>query len=208
MIDETILHVIRHAEFLIYLIIPAVIIHLISAVAKIPADKVVFRRIATAMYLLAAVGFAFAIWDVFICARVKARDITCEENLQALGRALTTYSSDWDNTFPPASKWYDAAQTHMQSDMKGQIIRCPASRYQFTYALNAAVGGTSENKVNTPAETVMIFECDATGPNACGNKDCITPERRHYGRLNFTYMDGHANSINMASSNSKMIWKP
>lgn len=194
------IHIIRkYVEWFSVLILPAVLFHIASRYAAKPFFKATFNRLKMALYLLSITGILCIFIDPLLDNFINSQNVGCVENMRALNLAIVNYADDWDETLPPASRWYADAQTRLSPDMKGRVIRCTASLSPFTYALNGAVGGAS--MYTTEVNTVMLFECDATSPNAFGNKGMVSPEKRHWRGLNFVFLSG-----NIKSASNRTEW--
>ncbi len=208
--DLVTLQIVRRLEVLIVLFIPAVLLHVASQHTSRLFHRVTIGRLKAVLFILSFVGLTCVFYDPLLDAAIAAQDRTCIDNMRALSGALLIYAGDWDNTLPPDTRWYNEAQTRLGFDKKGRVIRCPASESPYTYALNCSLGALSLSKVSEPAATVMLFECDASGPNASGNKEFVTREvrLRHPEGPHFAFTDGSVEHFFLRKEWNALRWEP
>lgn len=105
------------------------------------------------------------------------------------------YSNDWDNKLPPQHRWMDAIDNkYLAGINKATVFHCPAANVPYGYAMNRSVEGASLMQLDSPRDTVMLFETDSRTRNADGGiADMAQP--RH-GTLNCSYCDGHTHWVN------------
>jgi prepilin-type processing-associated H-X9-DG protein len=158
-----------------------------------------------AIFVLAVVFFPF-----FATARANARanqqTTACLQNLHLVGEAVLSYAQDWDDTFPPANRWGDAAIADFDPQEVSALLRCPAASSAYGYAFNRNLDQLPKSKVNPPAQIIMLFEANADNPNAAGNQSIMVRSPRHRGANNYTFADGHAKSID-ADAQSNLTWQ-
>ncbi len=195
----------RDMIWLITLFVPAVLLQVTYKRIGSSIFRKVVKWVKIFLFLIAFVGLCSVFYAPFLSAFVVRQNVTCNENMRILSRALLDYADDWDDTFPPANQWYTEGRAFLGSEKKIGVIRCPASSSPYTYALNISLGKGLLYKRDNWQDIVMLFECDATGPDAYGNKDIITPEKRHPGDLNFAFLDGHVKFVRCEAWN-KLGW--
>lgn len=90
-----------------------------------------FRAAFTLIELLVVIAIiailAAILFPVFAQAREKARQTACLSNLKQLGLAVTSYTADFDDTYPPDYNGV-SYRNHFQTYMKSrEIWRCPSN---------------------------------------------------------------------------------
>ena len=160
--------------------------------------------------VLAIVGFVAAvIFPVFQKVR-EGSHTSCQSNLKQLGLAMTQYSQDADENFPPGANaagngW--AGEVYPFVKITG-VYHCPndvQSGPFISYAENRNIAKRTLENVPTPAATVALYEattlnCDPTTAETVSATGLSAPQdsRRHDGGgpetafgLNFLAADGH-----------------
>lgn len=120
---------------------------------------------------------------------VQRRDFqTCQSNVLAIARAITTYSSDYDGTLPNGSGWMEAALANMTARSntgfkKEDFFHCPLDKTgsASSYIYNDLLGGISPDvRSNRPEDeerrkeighldrAVLLFEKHGSPMNAHG----------------------------------------
>ncbi|MCX7968948.1 MAG: hypothetical protein N3B10_10765 [Armatimonadetes bacterium] len=126
------------------------------------------------------------------CAREVRLKTRCTQNLREIAIAFSAYTQDWDERFPPAGKWMDAAKKYLPPEKANQVFTCPSALSPFGYAFNSALSSLPLTQVTFPAETVMVFECDAKKPNAHGGLKDLPQTPRHLSEGdNYAFVDCH-----------------
>mgnify|MGYP001626360378 CR=1 FL=1 len=142
------------------------------------------------------------------CAREKAWEFECRQNLQEISAAILAYVQDWDEHLPPASGWMSAAKPYLPKGEANRVFSCPSANSPFGYAFNDALSGLPVTKVFDPAATVMIFESDATKPNAHGGLTILPKIPRHFIEGDtYAFVDGGTKWIRRVFAAS-LRWKP
>jgi prepilin-type N-terminal cleavage/methylation domain-containing protein/prepilin-type processing-associated H-X9-DG protein len=167
---------------------------------------------------------------VFASAREKARTTTCASNLRQLGMAVLMYSQDYDERLP-----LTAYATNAPPFFLNKIWLCPSSKIppldgtgkptsdygynafylnglDLTFANFSTAVGTEIGKVNSPSETVLLMDSQASVGGLCGldgkyilppsqpNTSCWgRPAPLHLGQCNVQWLDGHVKCLNPSS---------
>ncbi|MEO7717363.1 MAG: DUF1559 domain-containing protein [Capsulimonas sp.] len=127
---------------------------------------------------------AAILFPVFAKAREKARQISCTSNMKQIGLGLLQYVQDNDETWPTstyggnpqkARGWAGKVYPYLKSV---GVYKCPdesvsvsvsggVTYYPTSYGLNANLDGqTNGGRLaadNSPAKTVLLFECEGQG---------------------------------------------
>jgi hypothetical protein len=141
------------------------------------------------------------------CAREVKWQARCIQNLRKICSAIFVYAQDWDEHLPPEQKWMDAAKMHLSPEELSQVFTCPSAYSPFGYAFNSALGNLPLERLSHPATTVMLFECDATKPNAHGGLKNLPQIPRHLGGDIYGFVDGYARWKRRVFATS-LRWKP
>ena len=144
----------------------------------------------------------------FQCSREVAWQNRCAQNLRAISLAIAEYVQDWDERLPPAQRWADAInERHLQRDVMSQVFRCPKSLFPFGYAFNAFLDSVPVSQVDSLAETVLLFECDASSLNTFGDQTNLPQRPRHLDGDIYAFVDGHAKWMRRSNA-FNLRWKP
>lgn len=127
---------------------------------------------AVALVFLAVVMGVGPIWDGLL--RRRNQDL-CQRHLIQLGFSLLLYAQDYDERFPPASAWCEAAEPTLPGP---ESFHCPADRpgKPYSYAANRAMGLQPCVSVG---RVVLLFESDQGVRNANGGEELLAPVTRH-----------------------------
>ena len=127
---------------------------------------------------------------VFQRARENARRASCQSNLKQQMLGVLMYAQDYDEKYPPASKWVDVLQPYVKSE---QIFRCPSlpasKEGGFGYALNQNLSQISERRIQETWRTIAIYETSNPARNWFGPG--TGRAYRHIGGSNIAFADGH-----------------
>jgi prepilin-type processing-associated H-X9-DG protein len=131
------------------------------------------------------------------CAREKAHQIECLNNVKNISLAILMYSDDHNATFPDADRWVEEIQPYIAAGKAGQLLHCPSDKMKghVSYAMNSALSGISEDKITEPGNTILIFETSQPGPSPHGGIEAVAKPGNHTGGTNCGFADGHAKWI-------------
>jgi hypothetical protein len=116
--------------------------------------------------------------------RERPRLQWCLSNVKQVGTALQMYAQDWNDRFPPAANFPEAARPYLkrpQQSLLGSGLACPSSLR--TYLFNHALSGAETRAIEDPQRTPAIR--DAV-PHRLGRR-----ERR----VVMGFADGHARTV-------------
>jgi len=147
---------------------------------KLPSASALLARVLIVVTELVLTVLVFLGFTHFQCSREVAWQNRCIQNLRSISLAIAKYAQDWDERLPPAQRWTDAiSERHLQREVMLQVFRCHKSSFPFGYAFNAFLDSVSISQVDSLAETVLLFECDASSLNAFGDQTNL-PQRLRY----------------------------
>jgi len=140
-------------------------------------------------------------------AKGKAQAVMCMNQLKQLGLATMMYAGDNQERFPSGTNWCDAVQRYLGTGPTA-VFQCPLAGHdqRCHYALNAQLSGVEQNRLSSPANTVLIFEIDG-GWNASGGREQVTQRPRHGKAIGVVFADGHAEMV-MEPRLESLRWQP
>jgi prepilin-type processing-associated H-X9-DG protein len=163
--------------------------------------------IVSAVFLLMGVTFGAALLlPAFARAKAKADSITCMNHVRQLNLALIMYADANKEELPAGAKWCDALGPYVAGN--SNVFICPqgAPGARCHYALNAQVAGHSTKDIQSPAQTVLVFECDG-GWNVSGGRELLPASPRHANAYTVGFADGHAEMVRPARLGN-LHWEP
>jgi prepilin-type processing-associated H-X9-DG protein len=139
-------------------------------------------------------------------ARQSAQKAVCMNNLKTIGIVIITYTSENNDTYPPAENWCDL----LKDKVKPENLICPASKKvegQTSYALNINVAGRKTSEI--PPDTVLLFET-TIADNPVGSYELLDQEKHNGHGFNILFADGRVEFIDFGDSDkqSSLRWKP
>jgi prepilin-type processing-associated H-X9-DG protein len=138
-------------------------------------------------------------------AKNKSQSIMCMNNMKQLALGLLMYAGDNNDQLPQGANWCDAIQPYLGG---GQALKCfsgdPSQRAH--YAFNANLAGMKLSKIQSPAQTVLVFEIEG-GWNVSGGPETLLKQPRHGGAVGLAFADGHS-EIAMPQRLQTMRWEP
>jgi prepilin-type processing-associated H-X9-DG protein len=138
-------------------------------------------------------------------AKQKAQGIQCMNNVKQLNLGLIMYADDHKNLFPAGTNWCDALEPYIKN---AQTFHCSRGKpgQRCHYAFNARLAGHEMKDVQSPAQTVLIFEADG-GWNLAGGRELLPANPRHTRAYAVGFADGHAEMVSPARL-EKLRWQP
>ncbi len=136
-------------------------------------------------------------------ARQSAQKVMCMSNLKTIGVAMITYTSENNDTYPPAENWCDL----LKVKVKPENLICPSFHKiegQTSYALNINVAGRKTSEV--PHDTVILFETTPAA-NPAGGPEILCLDNHIKKGCNILFADGHVEFI-QADKLPSLRWKP
>ncbi len=128
---------------------------------------------------------AAILFPVFARAREKARQTSCLSNQKQLGLAVTMYTQDYDERFPPSyvmlgsserrvSGFYDCVGPYTKNE---QMYACPSGSFNYTYARTGLPAGEGFYKQTMVASYAMVntFNGSSNQVYFGGNTLWLTP---------------------------------
>ncbi len=170
---------------------------LLPAIALVLGIVALLRpgRKARALVGMAAAVLALAIICYLAGPKAQAHQSCCLSNVRQLTNAQLMYFSDYDERFPPAHDWASATQPYAKNF---SILCCPSDFYsdpkgthgrETSYCMNIFLSGAGTDSLGDRAPTAtipLLFE----GAEVAGGPEVAA--YRHFGGLNLSYADGHA----------------
>jgi hypothetical protein len=138
-------------------------------------------------------------------AKQKANHIRCISNLRQLNLGLMMYANDNNDRFPAGTNWCDALKPFVK-DEKTYVCAAGKPGQRSHYAFNAKLAGRGMKDIQTPAQTVLIFEAEG-GWNAAGGEELLPAKPRHAGAYAVGFADGHGEMVSAARL-EKLRWEP
>lgn len=129
----------------------------------------------------------------------------CESNLRQLGREMSLYMEDWNETLPPAKTWQVSIISRFPNENKNSIFICPSSPQKYGYSYNSKCDHLLLSDVPNPSSKIWLYEQNSSKSNGFGDGNALPPLYRHFKRSNFLHVDGHVSWISIVSK-SKLSW--
>jgi hypothetical protein len=119
----------------------------------------------------------------------------CEEQLQALVRAVQMYASSSDDMLPDPARWLDQVRPFIQGPV---TLHCPMdSKPGTSYAMNRNLAGKKLHQIANPALTVMFYESTLHGDSPADlGQTWPKPGRHPEGNL-VAYVDGSVRPVSI-----------
>ena len=138
-------------------------------------------------------------------AKQRAGSIQCMNSVKQLNLGIIMYTGDHKDQFPSGTNWCDAIKPYVKND---KAFLCPKGKpgERCHFAFNARLAGREVKDVQTPAETVLIYETDG-GWNVSGGPELLPAPPRHGNNQIVGFADGHAESVKPARLET-LRWEP
>lgn len=174
---------------------------------KSGSDKRLWYLLVLLLMVLISGSF---IWDaifrpILFSNPAKHREAQCMSNLREIGKSLSMYAKDWDETLPPPQIWSSCATNYLISTNPAKTFVCPSSRSKFGYCFNDKIGAVRAGEFTNPNATVMVFECETNSPNTFGGHALLPLIPRHAGTNNYLMINGYVTRSNIYSI---FQWEP
>jgi len=161
--------------------------------------------IVSAVVLLLALVAAAVVPGMLAKAKQKANHIRCMNNVKQLNLGLMMYASDNNDRLPSGTNWCDVLMPYVKEE-KTYVCSSGKPDQRCHYAFNVKLAGREMKDIQTPSQTVLIFETDG-GWNAAGGEELLPAKPRHSGAYAVGFADGHAELVRAARL-EKLRWEP
>ena len=182
----------KHGEN--WLIVPdATVMHTLEqGLSSMTSAQMGLRPLAS---FVALVGASKEVLQAMESARQRAKATTCLSNAKQIALGVMMYVQDYDETFPRKKALYvDLVMPYIKNR---EVFTCPLDvKGTITYTFNANLQDASLASINSPAETVMLYE----GKN-------MQLDYRHDGKAVVAFVDGHAKLIGPEAAKA-LFWYP
>jgi hypothetical protein len=126
----------------------------------------------------------------------RRRSLHCFVNLRSTAFALLTYIQDYDEVFPPASRWMDCVLPYLRQGNSPDALRCPSvSPPGFGYAYNSRLSKVSLLSIERSAQTPLVYDSFKLSRNASDPVTSLPDPPRHEGFHGMCFTDGHARGV-------------
>lgn len=138
--------------------------------------------------------------------RGNAQTMQCVNNLKQITLVAHVYSSEHQQTFPPAKTWCDILQADLGGAVAAKIFKCngDSSNQRCNYGYNARLSGVKEADVNP--QTVMFFEING-GWNVSGGPELLMNTFRHGEIINLVLADSSVRQVPLSAA-MQLRWNP
>lgn len=131
----------------------------------------------------------------------------CHSNVKQLNLAFLMYAQDYDDHYPLPQSWNEGIFPYTKNTA---ILRCPYAPEESlpTYAMNRRLKSVLSARIETPANTVLLFD-SIPGKNLSGGRGLLPDPARHgNGDINtIGFVDGHAKGVPQKAL-SDLLWTP
>lgn len=127
----------------------------------------------------------------FVAEREKAQMATSISNLKQLALGVIQYTQDHDERMPDADKWVDEIMPYVQAEA---LFHDPSAltSQKWSYAYNRTLSHQPLAALDSPAQTIMLFESSKGIKNASDTGQSVPVPGRHLGGTDYVTADGHA----------------
>ncbi|MHC4311836.1 MAG: protein kinase domain-containing protein, partial [Planctomycetota bacterium] len=179
--------------------IPAIIMGIVVLV-KIPQSRgqlkgtgLAITSMALSVVLLPVAGMLSALLLPAITgAQEKALQAVCAQNMDSLGKAMLSYTNNYNDKFPTQTKWCDLLIKYTK--VPPEDFRCKGAPRQSrcNYAMNKNLENLDSR--SAPPDMVLVFESSA-GWNQSGGPELLTTDNHKGDGCNVLFVDGHVEFI-------------
>ncbi|MCW3096287.1 MAG: hypothetical protein JWL77_1905 [Chthonomonadaceae bacterium] len=135
------------------------------------------------------------------------RRTSCLSNVKQLGLGFMMYAQDYDEHYPLPRSWNEGVYPYIKN---WAVFHCPYVEEENlpTYAMNRRLKSVLLARIETPQNTVLLFD-SIPGKNLSGGRELLPDPPRHgtgdYYSIGFT--DGHAKGVALKDL-SGLLWTP
>jgi len=120
---------------------------------------------------------------------------TCEEQLQALVRAVQMYASSSEDMLPDPSRWLQQIRPFLQGS---PALHCPTDPTPgVSYAMNRNLVGKKLHQIANPGLTVMFYESTLHGDNPADKGETWPKPPRHPEGNLVAYADSSVRAVSL-----------
>jgi prepilin-type processing-associated H-X9-DG protein len=125
-------------------------------------------------------------------AQQAALQTVCAQNMHDLGKAMFSYTNDYDDKFPTQTKWCDLLIEY--TEVPPEEFRCKAApqQGQSNYAMNKNLENFDRD--SAPSNMVALFETHP-GWNQVGGPEMLTTDNHKGDSCTVLFVDGHVEFI-------------
>ena len=163
------------------------------------------RNIKKTLLVIALLPILWYLHHIFESNNAMQSLIGCNRNLRQIGREVSLYMEDWNDTFPPAKTWQVSIISRFPKDKRNSVFICPSSPQKYGYFFNVKCDHLLLSDVPNPSSKILLYEQNSIKTNGYGDGNTLPPLYRHFSRSNFLHVDGHVSSVSIASK-SKLSW--
>jgi len=159
------------------------------------AIRGVRKNVSTALIILTRIGSPPGSVSIATGAGGPApgnESMVCLNRMSHVEKALSQYSMDFDEVFPPAQGWNSKLRPYVKD---AAMFTCPTLQKEAKeggYAMNLDLSGQPVQAFRNPAATVSFYESADEFLGAAGTPDTSALKKaRHGNAVNFAFVDGH-----------------
>lgn len=122
---------------------------------------------------------------------IFAQRVASQLNLKQIALGIIQYAQDHDEKMPDAATWVDEIMPYVKSEAIFHDPSAPAGE-KWSYAYNRALSHQPLAALDSPAQTVLLFESNLGVKNASDTSQSVPVPGRHLGGTDYAQADGHA----------------
>jgi len=151
--------------------------------------------------VVALLGYEVQI--LFRQAAEKGKSEACYSNLRVMGVAISKYVQV-KGRYPDANLWRDEIGLYLSGEDAATIFRCPGSSSTSYYAYNPAMSSISTERIERPADTVVLSDSRVDGIGGASDVD----RNRHIGGCFLLMADGKPRWWSVRNTPRDITWTP
>ena len=128
--------------------------------------------------------------NAFASARAAAQEVASQSNLKQIALGIIQYAQDHDKRLPDAANWVDEIMPYFKTEAIFHDPSAPAGEH-WSYAYNRALSHQPLAALDSPVQTVLLFESNLGVKNASDTGQSVPVPGRHRGGIDFAQADGH-----------------